>query len=419
MITIDRERGIRLTEQGLMVCILATVVFIPISESAKNISIALALTMWALSMAELRRFEVRVPMLGWFFLGLLGATTLSAMRWDVLNVCGPLNVARGIADVFIYTSFFLLIANTLSSEAQVWPVLLISIVATGIGDLAGIYTYFLVPTTAVRLSIPGLSFTAAYLAMALVVMAALLIHVRFDVRWRILIGSVMVLSVVALVFTHTRSMWLITGLNLGLLGAMTRVWKWLFALFAFFVLVAFAAMQSDALIKQRVASLKTPWQDASFVERISVWKGALRMARDHPLLGVGPKCFKANREKYGVPESFGQAHNLWFHVAAELGGLGVLTLIVFIAAYASLLIKIRRNVSTDLAKALWMGCLGSFLVILIGGIIDPVVFRQQAALFFSTLTGLLMVSTGLVSSKKLAASPDPCELSGRSSRGTT
>ena len=416
MIAIGRARWIRLTEQGLRLSILFTVFFIPISESAKNISIGLALAMWALSMVELRRFEMRIPTLGWFFLGLLGAVTLSAMRWDVLNVCGPFNVARGIADVFVYSSFFLLIVNTLNSETQVWSVLSVSIIATGIGDLAGIYKYLLVPTTAVRLSIPGLSFTAAYLAMALVMMAALLIHIQLDVRWRILIGSVMVLSVVALVFTHTRSMWLITGLNLGILSVMRRVWKWPIALLALFVVVAFAAMGSDALIKQRVASLKAPWQDTSFLDRIPIWKSALRMARDHPFLGVGPKCFKANRQKYNVPENIGQAHNLLIHVSAELGGLGLIALLCFMGAYAQFLARVRRRVTSDLTRALWLASLGSFLVVLIGGIIDPL-FGHQVALFFSTLTGLLIVSTGLVGRRGLSASPDPCEVSGRSSRG--
>ena len=417
MITIDRERFIRLSEQGLRLSILFTVFFIPISESIKNIAFAFTLAMWALKMAGCRRFDMRIPTLGWFFFGLLGVSFMSAMRWDVLTFCGPLNVARGIADVFMYTSLFLLIVNTLSLESQVWSALLVSIVATGIGDVAGIYNYLLVPTTAVRLSIPGLSFTAAYLAMALVVMAALLIHIQFDVRWRILIGGVMVLSVVALVFTHTRSMWLVTGLNLGILSAMRRIWRWPLALLVFFVVVAFVAMQSDILIRQRVASLKTPWQDTSFLDRIPIWKSALRMTRDHPFLGVGPKCFKASREKYHVPGSFSQAHNLFFSVAAELGGLGLLALLALIGAYAQFLVRVRRLLTSDLANALWFACLGSFLVVLIGGILDPL-FGHQVALFFSTLTGLLIVSTDLAGRSGPSALPDPCEVSGGGSRGT-
>lgn len=400
--TIGRERFIRFTEQGLRLSILFTVFFMPISESIKNIVFASALAMWVLKMAGYRRFDMRIPTLGWFFFGLLGVSFISAMRWDVWSFCGPLNVARGISDVFMYTSFFLLIVNTLSSESQVWSALLVSIIGTGIGDLAGIYTYFFVPTTAVRLSLPGLSFTAAYLAMALVVMAALLIHVRFDVRWRLLIGGVMVLSVVALIFTHTRSMWLITGLNLGILSVMRRAWRWPLALLVLFVVVAFAAMQSDMLIRQRVTSLKTPWQDTSFLDRIPIWKSALKMARDHPFLGVGPKCFRPSQEKYDVPKGFSQAHNLLIHVAAELGGLGLVALLALIGAYAHFLVTIRRRVECDLARALWYAALGSFLVILGGGIMDPLL-GHQVALLFATLTGLLIVATDLTERKPLSA----------------
>src|SRR5574337_272945 len=251
--------------------------------------------MWALRAVGCRRFDMRIPTLGWFFFGLLGVSFMSAMRWDVLNACGALNVARGITDIFIYSFFCLLIVNSLNSESHVRSVMLTMIVATGIGDVAGIYRYFLVPTTAVRLSVPGLSFTAAFLAMTLIAMAALLIHIRLDIRWRVCIGAVMTLSAVALVFTHTRSMWLITGLNLGILSVMGRVWKWPIILLAFFVVVAFGAVKSDMLIKQRVVSLMAPWQDTSFLGRIPIWKGALAMVQDHPFLGVGPKCFKPSR----------------------------------------------------------------------------------------------------------------------------
>ncbi|MDD5559179.1 O-antigen ligase family protein [Candidatus Methylomirabilis sp.] len=401
MMTTDREQFIRFAEQGLRLSILFTVFFMPISESAKNIGFASALGMWALRAVGRRRFDMRIPTLGWFFFGLLGVSFMSAMRWDVLNACGALNVARGITDIFIYSFFFLLIVNSLNSESQVRSVMLTMIVATGIGDVAGIYRYFLVPTTAVRLSVPGLSFTAAFLAMALVAMAALLIHIRFDVRWRLCIGVVMVLSAVALVFTHTRSMWLITGLNLGILSAMGRVWKWPIMLLAFFVAVAFVAVKSDVLIKQRVISLMAPWQDTSFLDRIPVWKRALRMAQDHPFLGVGPKCFRPSREKYDIPEEFGQAHNLLVHVAAELGGLGLLALLALIGAYAHFLVTIRRRVACDLARALWWAATGSFLVILGGGIIDQLL-GHQVALLFATLTGLLIVAVDLAERKPLS-----------------
>lgn len=212
----------------------------------------------------------------------------------------------------------------------------------------------------------------------------------------------MVLSVVALIFTHTRSMWLITGLNLGILSVMRRAWRWPLALLVLFVVVAFAAMQSDMLIRQRVTSLKTPWQDTSFLDRIPIWKSALKMARDHPFLGVGPKCFRPSQEKYDVPKGFSQAHNLLIHVAAELGGLGLVALLALIGAYAHFLVTIRRRVECDLARALWYAALGSFLVILGGGIMDPLL-GHQVALLFATLTGLLIVATDLTERKPLSA----------------
>ena len=128
------------------------------------------------------------------------------------------------------------------------------------------------------------------------------------------------------------------------------------------------------------------------------------MFEENPLLGVGSKCFKTIREQYGVPEYAGQAHNLLIHVAAELSSIGVIALIAWLGAYLHFLIRVRQRLTNDLMRALWFAAMGSFLTILIGGVIDPTI-GSEVSLIFLLITGLLIVVPSIAGEKK-TLSPD-------------
>ncbi|MBN1963073.1 MAG: O-antigen ligase family protein, partial [Anaerolineae bacterium] len=79
------------------------------------------------------------------------------------------------------------------------------------------------------------------------------------------------------------------------------------------------------------------------VNRLDLWQSAVEMARDHPLVGVGPRQYASALRQYGAPElSRSQdhlltAHNLPLHLLAETGLAGLLTLLWAGAALAWLL----------------------------------------------------------------------------------
>ncbi|GAB4449711.1 MAG: hypothetical protein Kow00120_19980 [Anaerolineae bacterium] len=66
--------------------------------------------------------------------------------------------------------------------------------------------------------------------------------------------------------------------------------------------------------------------------RLDLWRSAVEMARDHPVLGVGPSMYSAAVRAYREPalvldvDWLHKAHNLPLHVAAELGLVGVAVL---------------------------------------------------------------------------------------------
>ena len=67
-------------------------------------------------------------------------------------------------------------------------------------------------------------------------------------------------------------------------------------------------------------------------DRPAYWRAAIHDIRDHPVLGSGPGSFAAAWLRYrDVPHAALDAHNLYLQTLAELGPLGLLTLLAFLA----------------------------------------------------------------------------------------
>jgi O-antigen ligase len=83
----------------------------------------------------------------------------------------------------------------------------------------------------------------------------------------------------------------------------------------------------------------------------------LLMFRAHPLLGVGPGAFEVGLQRFG-PQIFGlwdyvaSAHNLYIHMAAETGLVGLAALLGFLVTiFLVLLRSARREGGTSAREA--------------------------------------------------------------------
>ncbi|HET8655243.1 MAG TPA: O-antigen ligase family protein [Longimicrobiaceae bacterium] len=101
-------------------------------------------------------------------------------------------------------------------------------------------------------------------------------------------------------------------------------------------LVVFVAVDvvSGGEIGQRIASTGGDWEVG---QRLALTLAGLLMFRTHPLVGVGPGGFGANLQDFGpqIPALWnytGSAQNLYVHMAAETGLLGLGALLVLMGA---------------------------------------------------------------------------------------
>lgn len=211
-------------------------------------------------------------------------------------------------------------------------------------------------------------------------------------RWRRIAYAITAALMLSCLFlTFSRGAWLL-GLPAALLflAAMHgRRAAWI-AVAA--VVVAFLALIPVAGT-ERIASLLDPTAGTTLF-RLSLWKSALAMIRDHPLAGIGLDNFLYYYRQYILPEAAAEPnlshpHNLVldFWLRLGLGGLGVL------AWFAAGLVRrgvhlIRRLRGGDL-RSLTLGLLTSGVYAVAHGLVDNAYFIVELAFLWALTTGLL------------------------------
>ncbi|HEY8470883.1 MAG TPA: O-antigen ligase family protein [Longimicrobiales bacterium] len=118
--------------------------------------------------------------------------------------------------------------------------------------------------------------------------------------------------------------------------------------------------------------------DDIVAQRLALQYTGLLMFRANPVVGVGPGGFGANLEQYGPQVSWlwdyiGSAHNLYVHMAAETGIIGLATLVGFLAAVFAVLVRSARRARDGAGPdeaALRRACAWSFGTLLVVGMFE-------------------------------------------------
>ncbi len=133
--------------------------------------------------------------------------------------------------------------------------------------------------------------------------------------------------------------------------------------------------------------------------RYDHWKEALEIAKDRPLLGIGLKTYGLPQvgERYHLRNRT-HAHNMFFNVLAELGIFGVIALISWLIIYFLSLIKMYTGIKLNFNQGLWLGGLGCFVVLLIGGIAHPML-GSESSLMLMTVLGLMFAGIRIENEK--------------------
>ncbi len=234
----------------------------------------------------------------------------------------------------------------------------------------------------------------------------------------------------AITFSFSRATWLstIAAAFCTCLISYTKILKTLFIPFMMMALIAGIVFIPGKIIHHRIRpnpdstqgiindpSARLAINDSkgvSNMERLNRYSCAIRMAKDHPWLGIGPGCFQFAFVPYQLPDQMtrisirpeveydranksrghgGGAHSEVFQSLSELGLPGmVLWLSVFVISFYSLIKMIRRK--TVHSYALTLAIFFALMTYFIHGFFNNFLHNEElSVLFYAVLSKVVIL----------------------------
>jgi putative inorganic carbon (hco3(-)) transporter len=220
------------------------------------------------------------------------------------------------------------------------------------------------------------AFYSIYMTLAgvlsMIVLASLpvlLVLPRASARWGVL-GWLA--SGAGLVATYVRGAWIGFLAGIAVLLGLTPRRRWLVVAGA--AAVAMLVVLAPGL-RQRAESILDP-SDPTVRERWAMWASAVQMARDYPLIGVGPGGVRREYPRYAAPEyrekPRGHFHNTPLQILVERGVLGLAAWLAIFVAFFWRAQAVLRALGPQAARerALVAGSVAAIAGFLVGGLTE-------------------------------------------------
>ncbi|MDR2006677.1 MAG: O-antigen ligase family protein [Acidaminococcales bacterium] len=231
---------------------------------------------------------------------------------------------------------------------------------------------------------------ASFLVMAI---ALCLGWVFAGVRLPVRAGAALVLltSLGCLVLTFSRGAWLSA---VAVLLAADALKSRLRASAVAAALMPLVFLREAVVVERFVSAFQGA--DTSSLLRFALWESTAAMIRDHPFTGIGWGAYRFVYPKYDFyiknPDVIiYHAHNMYLHIAAEIGllGLAVFLLLLFWHFYFAL--RAWKTAASAGQKACALGLCAMFFATLLGGITDYTLFNREISSLFWLLSAASFV----------------------------
>lgn len=197
------------------------------------------------------------------------------------------------------------------------------------------------------------------------------------------LGAAAVLAVLlpALVLTQTRSSWLGFGVGAAvvLLARAPRFW-WTLP-----VGLVLGGWLAPARIVARFASIVDPHEPGN-QGRLSMWRSARDIVRDHPLVGAGCQDLLSLYRRYRYPDwtfESGHFHNNFVQIAVMTGVIGLIIFVFWHAAALRQLLRARRAALGE-DRGLAAAGVAVFAALVVSGMFD-FTFGDQEVVYHTFL----------------------------------
>ena len=248
------------------------------------------------------------------------------------------------------------------------------------------------------MSVPS-TFSGVLMIAGLVALGRLLFHKPKE-YW--VIGGIGSIGL-CLMLTYTRQAWL--GFLIGsvfLLFFWNKKYLLLISLLLVGLLLSSTEGKSQGYqdgrlqlnIKDRLRSF-TSLKDDSLQQRVSTWKVAWEILKDHPITGCGYKCVDSIHSQYPDPSGkvalYRGMHSNLFQLLVDTGIIGLTTWLSIWIAYFIEVFKRWRPLTREKFQentGILMGCSAAVLAYLVGGFFETNIYDSEVSMLIYFLMGL-------------------------------
>lgn len=357
-----------------------------------------------------------IPILSFFLCSLI-ASLHSALIQDSLGAI--------VKDYLAYFTIFFCMVNTIQGQEQIRRIVKAMLITCGLVCAYGLYGYY----TGIAIRDERLVATfeyhariAKYISLFLPIAVCLLFHYK-NVLTRLYLTILIIVCSFSLILTMNRTSWVamfVTILFIGFAAQKKLLLCIIVSVCALIVFILPAKFITHAKTITQVNKFLDSHKNNILGDRILCWKASIAIIQDHPWFGIGPgkKNFRSVYQQYAetirlkerqlkkentneLPEQtkgkkkrrlkdiekLSHAHNIFLHIWAEAGTVGLLTFLwLFITIfYAS--IKAWRLSKAGYEKAFLMGIVASLISIFSHGLTDSF-WKKPEALFLWYIIGI-------------------------------
>jgi putative inorganic carbon (hco3(-)) transporter len=430
----------RVLERVVEIAIYGLVFIIPFSKAGIEIFGITAIVGWILArLINSVRNEKRLTFLSWAYdcFGLRPRNdvrlALSAFLFvNLLSCITSIAPAHSINAFFTktleYALFFIVIASVFSDAKGIKRLLLVVLVSTALCYINGLAQYFMGFDLVRRDALAGYRISGSlinpndfgsYVIMFIPVLLSLVIWKKLILRYRVIIISVFLMSLFCLVLSYSRGAWL--GFLAGILFFGFLKSKKFFLCFVVILIAGLFFMPQRA--KDRMKQIDS-MEKVTINYRTIVWKEALSVIEDWPILGTGLNTYTLVGPHYKIhPKGGIYPHNCYLQMAAETGIVGLTAFLWFLWAIFSrgvrLLRRLRRLAMTESTGRLGMtestgrlamtdgkeyllilGLMAGILGFLVNAFFDTTLYALRLVSLFWVMMGILVALCNIAERKE-------------------
>lgn len=223
-------------------------------------------------------------------------------------------------------------------------------------------------------------------AMSIIFILGLITYKKHTLQSQVLLALMFTITLIGLYFSYTRGAWVSILFAVGIWVFIRYKVKFKYLLSIALVLLTIVLFSWSKIemelaknkhehtttkFDERLRSAANISSDASNLERLNRWSSAWNMFKEKPVFGFGPATFALEYAPYQDPEKLtiistnfgnqGNAHSEYLGALAEMGAVGMLSVLIFVAALfytgITLLINLKKHAPEERQMYILILCL--------------------------------------------------------------